>query len=222
MTDKPLNPTEEYYGEVSRLLKWINDRFFEGALELPMITFRTPMKYFGRYIPERWDHDSGVRHAEFKLNPVAFKDAIFEQKCLELLRLMVLLGQNKQSRSNYHDAKFAKAMWLHGVQVRRAGDPEKETGEHVEFTVIPGMKFEKEIARKNAGLAFSWAIREDEPAPTGKDDEGSEESTPRSSSGKRVKYVCTAPACKTSVLGRSGQNLACMAHDQPALLTINS
>lgn len=222
MTDKPLNPTEEYYGEVARLLKWINERFFEGALELPMITFRTPMKYFGRYIPQRWDHDSGARRAEFKLNPVAFKAAPFEQKCLELLRLMVLLDQAKDGRSNYHDAKFAKAMLLHGVQTHRAGDPEKETGEHVEFSVLPGMKFEKELARKNAGLAFSWSIREDDAAPGSAEAGEAGETAPRSASGKRVKYVCSIEGCKTNVLGRSDQNLACMEHDQPALLTVTS
>lgn len=220
MEAKPLNPTEEYYGEVARLLKWINERFFEGALDLPMITFRTPMKFFGRYIPERWDHDSGIRRAEFKLNPVSFKEASFEKKCLELLRLMVLLDQNKTGRSNYHDAKFAKAMWLHGVQTHRVGAPDKETGEHVEFSVIAGMKFEKELARKNGSLAFSWSIREDEPATAVRTDQACKEEAPRSSSGKRVKYVCGAPGCKTSVLGRSGQNLACLEHDQPVVLTV--
>ena len=220
MEGKSLNPTEEYYGEVARLLKWINERFFEGALKLPMITFRTPMKFFGRYIPECWDHNSGALRAEFKLNPVAFKKASFEEKCLELLRLMVLLDQNKQGRSNYHDARFAKAMWLHGVQTRRAGDPEKETGEHVELSVIPGMKFEKELARKNTGMDFTWAIREADPAPAAAQDAGKAETAPRSKSGKRIKYVCPVKDCKTSVLGRSGQNLACMDHDQPAQLTV--
>jgi hypothetical protein len=113
-------------------------------------------------------------------------------------------------------------MWLHGVQTHRVGDPEKETGEHVEFSIMPGMKFEKELARKNAGLDFTWAIREDAPAPAGADDEGAENATPRSSSGKRVKYVCTVDGCKTSVLGRSNQNLACMAHNQPALLIVTT
>ena len=111
-------------------------------------------------------------------------------------------------------------MWLHGVQTRRAGDPEKETGEHVELSVIPGMKFEKELARKNAGMDFSWAIREADPTPAAAQDAGETETAPRSSSGKRVKYVCTAKDCKTSVLGRSGQNLACLDHGEPVSLTI--
>ncbi|MCC7428675.1 MAG: hypothetical protein IT557_17420 [Alphaproteobacteria bacterium] len=222
MNDKPLNPTEEYYGEVARLLRWINERFFEGALDLPMITFRMPMKFFGRYIPARWDHNSGSRRAEFKLNPLAFRDASFEQKCLELLRLMVLLHQNKDGRSNYHDAKFAKAMWLHGVQTHRVGAPDKETGEHVEFSVIPGMKFEKELAKKSAGLEFTWAIHEDEKDPAGPEGTEADPAEPRSSSGKRVKYVCAVEACKTSVLGRSGQSLACMEHGQPAPLTVSA
>lgn len=220
MEGKSLNPTEEYYGEVARLLKWINERFFEGALELPMITFRTPMKFFGRYIPECWDHNSGALRAEFKLNPVAFKKASFEEKCLELLRLMVLLDQNKQGRSNYHDARFAKAMWLHGVQTRRAGDPEKETGEHVELSVIPGMKFEKELARKNAGMDFSWAIREADPAPAAAKDAGEAETAPRSSSGKRIKYVCPVEGCKAVAWGKDSMNIGCLDHGQPVPLTI--
>lgn len=209
MSEKPLNPTPEHYGELTRLFETLNSNFYDGALAAPMFTYR-PMRYEGCLVLGKWGHKSGAKAPEFRLNPVAFKLASYEKKCMELVRLMEHLQRNKDGRSNYHDREFARAMFMHGLQAHRVGAPEKETGERIYLSVIPGGKFEKFLAKKS--LEFSWAIREDDPPVNGASEAEEDGAEPQSSSGKRVKYACSFEGCKASVLGRGGLALRCEGH----------
>src|SRR5262245_8620791 len=85
---KLLNPTKEYYAEISALLEWLNRSFYKGELALPMVTLKKAQKCFGVYVPGNWDHSTGTIRPEFRLNPLLFKEASFETQCMELLRLM--------------------------------------------------------------------------------------------------------------------------------------
>lgn len=212
---RSLNPTKEHYGEVTALVEWLNRSFYGGKLPLPMITFRTAQKCFGAYAPEKWDHRTGTSRAEFRLNPLLFKQAPFEMQCMDLLRLMEHLRQGKPSRTNYHDRDYAAGMKEHGLQTQREDAPEKETGERITLSVIAGGKFEKLVAKKSESFAFSWAIREAD-ASGGADGEGGEKN--ESKSGRKFKYVCPVEGCATAFWGKDGQKGGCFEHDPPVLL----
>ena len=222
MSDKPLNPTRDYYGEAVRIVEWINDRFFDGALPIPMLIVDSNMKHPGRLIEkDSWVSDKAVPVLSFKINPVFFKNATAQERCLELLRLMQLMAQDKDKKArNYHNRDFARAMWLHGLKTHNADNPDKETGDHVAFSVVPGMKFEKEFAKKTTGLELSWWIEEaaaDEPAG---DQMSGPDTPPRSKSGKRIKYACPVEGCKAVAWGKDSLNIGCLDHGQPVPLTI--
>jgi len=218
--DEPrlLNPTKEHYGEVVALLEWLNRSFYRGELALPMVTFRTALKCFGVYVPEKWDHRTGTSRPEFRFNPLLFKQAPFDVQCMELLRLMEHLRQGKVSRTNYHDRDYALGMKEHGVQTHREGAPEKETGERITLSVLPGGKFEKLVAKKQeSGFSFSWAVRDDEP-PKGGEPRDGEAAKPDSKSGRKFKYQCPVEGCPTSFWGKHGQKGGCFEHDPPVML----
>jgi hypothetical protein len=213
--EKLLNPTREHYGEVVALLEWLNRSFYKAELALPMVTFRTALKTFGVYVPRKWDHRSGAMRPEFRLNPVLFKEAAFETKCLELLRLMEHLRQAKASRTNYHDRDYADGMKEHGLQTHRDDAPHKKTGERITLSVIPGGKFEKLVAKKGESFAFSWAVRgEKKPEPDGK--EKGEKADAKS--GRKFKYECPVEGCPTAFWGKDGQQGGCFLHDPPVRL----
>lgn len=212
---KLLNPTREHYGEVVALLEWLNRSFYRGELALPMVTFRTALKCFGAYVPRKWNHSSGPTRPEFRLNPVLFKDAAFETKCMELLRLLEHLRQGKDSRTNYHDRDYANGMKEHGLQTHRDDAPHKETGERITLSVIPGGKFEKLVAKKGESFAFSWAIRGEE-KPAADTEEKAEKS--ESKSGRKFKYECPVAGCETAFWGKDGQKGGCFEHDPPVKL----
>lgn len=214
-----LNPTREHYGEITALLEWLNRSFYRGELALPMVTFRAAQKCFGVYVPKKWDHRTGTSRPEFRLNPVIFKQAPFATQCMELLRLMEHLRQAKRTRANYHDRDYAAGMKEHGLQTLREGAPEKETGERIALSVIPGGKFEKLVAKKQeSGFAFSWAVRENAPPDAGAEDGRSERAKAASKNGRKFKYVCPAQGCPTAFWGKDGQKGGCFEHDPPLAL----
>jgi hypothetical protein len=216
--DRALNPTREYYGEIITIVEFLGRHLYGGALPLPLITFDGKLKGFGHYIPCKVDHRTGTTRPGFALNPARVKQADYRAVCLELVGLMEHLRQAKVSRANYHDRDYAAGIKERGIQVHREGEPEKETGERVTLSVIPGGRFERLMAKKaSEGSAFSWAIREPAPAASG-DTEG--ESAPKedSKSGRKFKYVCPTPGCDTAFWGKDGQKGGCLAHDQPVAL----
>lgn len=213
MSDKALNPTKEYYGEVMSLLEWLNRNFHEGALGLPMVTFRTAIRSFGCYVPKKWDHKTGTSAPEFRLNPIEFRDATLETKCMELLKLLEHLRQGKTARTNYHDRDYASGIRERGLQTHRLGNPDKETGEQVTLSVIAGGKFEKLVSRKvESGFDFSWAIHEEEKLLKDPQNKGEAEEN-ETRSGKRVKYTC--PQCDLNAWAKHEAKVGCFEHEPP-------
>ncbi len=211
-----LNPTKEHYGEIIALLEWLNRSFYKGDLALPMVTFRTAQKCFAIYVPKKWDHRTGTSRPEFRLNPLLFREAGFEVQCMELLRLMEHLRQGKLTRTNYHDQDYAAGMKDHGLQTHRVGAPDKETGERITLSVIPGGKFETLVSKKAESFAFSWAIRGEEKSAADPKEEGEPKEPKR---GVKVEYHCPVEDCDTKGLyGRTGHEIACLKHDQPVAL----
>ncbi len=213
---RPLNPTKEHYGEIVALIEWLGRSFYKGELALPMVTFRTAQKCFAVYVPKKWDHRTGTSRPEFRLNPLLFREAGFDVQCMELLRLMEHLRQSKVARSNYHDRDYAAGMKEHGLQTHREGAPDKETGERITLSVIPGGKFEKLVAKKAESFAFSWAISGEDKGAADTPEKGEPKESKR---GVKVEYHCPVEGCETKGLyGRSGHEIACLKHGKPVPL----
>jgi len=217
--EKALSPTKELYGEINALLEWLNRSFYRGELPLPMVTFRNGQKCFGVYVvPEKWDHVTGARRREFRLSPLMLRQASFETQCMELLQLMEHLRQGKPTRTNYHDRDYAEGMKALGLRTHRQGRPDKETGELITLSVIPGGKFEKLVARKSESFAFSWAIREAVASGGGEDSGDADTAKTESKSGRKFKYQCPVEGCSTAFWGKDGQKGGCFEHDPPVRL----
>lgn len=214
--DKPLKPAPEHYGEVQSLFDWLNRSFYKGTLDAPMFTFVRALRSFGVYVPGAWDHRSGTSRPEFRLSPDAFRDADLQDKAIGLLRLMETLRQGKTSRTNYADRDYAAGMKAHGLKTQSLDNPDKETGERITVSVIPGGKFEKLIGKKqesDTGFAWTAAAPESEQAPE-EDTQGADKPKSKRKAATRIKYVCPYEGCGENLRGRALLRPLCQGHPE--------
>lgn len=210
---KTLKPTPEHYAELQSLFDWLNRSFYKNELAAPMFTLVNAVRGFGVYVPEKWNHVSGTSRPEFRLSPLAFTQADFETKAMELMRLMEKLRQGKTQRTNYHDRDYATGMKAHGLQTHRFGDADRETGERITLSVIPGGRFEKLVGKKQEGAApFSWEAVPDPLPQSAAEKEHEADKEPQSKNGTRLKYVCPFEGCGENVRGRARLRQICQGH----------
>jgi hypothetical protein len=215
---RALNPTREFYGEIIGVVEYLNRQLYRGELPLPLITFDSKLKSFGHYVPRKVDHRTGQTRPGFSLHPILMKQADTRTLHIELAGLMEHLRQAKVARVNYHDRDYAAGLKERGLQVHREGAPDKETGERVTLSVIPGGRFDKLMAKKGSdGFAFSWGIRE-AASLTGAAADRDAAETKESKSGRKFKYVCPVEGCDTAFWGKDGQKGGCLAHETPVAL----
>jgi hypothetical protein len=193
-------PSEQVYGPLDVLFRFMNGRAFDGKLPPCLTTVRAKGTGYGFYAPGRIAEVGGTKIiAEIALNPKYFCTEPIREAAGTFVHEMCHHWQSchgKPGRGRYHNLQFAQKMREVGLEPSDTGKPGgKPTGDHVSHYIIEGGLFAVAFAELEAtGWTIGWGDRSAS-AP------GGEDGAAEGAKPTREKYVCSC--CGAQVLGAS-------------------
>jgi hypothetical protein len=216
-------PTGQLYGDIRASFVFLNGELFDGRLPVPIFTLQRRKNTLGYFARRRFQNAAGDVVDEIALNPAYFKRCSFLEVTSTLVHEMVHAWQfhfGRPSRSGYHNKEWAGEMLRLGLHPSSTGRPGGHmTGQAVSHYIIPGGRFDVTANRLLQTLpSISWFdTKALELLPQGLEDFFVPE---RSSSGRRLKFVCTGD-CGAAAWGKASLQLRCQVCDRdlvPAFL----
>jgi hypothetical protein len=222
-----VKPIIEQSNVLSGAFDFLNEKIFDGALSRPMLIFTRSKKVTGGYFaPEKWSNGDGKMVHELSVNANLMEQGDEIHLFGIIVHEMTHQWQHefgKPGRGGYHNREWADKCLEIGLQPKSAADPECQTGDAINTTLIEGGKAMVSIAHLPDELTIPWyAVSMDDPdempEPGGKGEKSPEAPMPEPKAGKRTKYTC--PACGDNLWGKSGIQAQCLKCNKRFIETV--
>lgn len=212
-------PTKETYDTFQQAYDAFNRSLFKSELPNCLITLQRRKGTYGYFSAERFGREDSYVSDEIALNPSHFRDRPVKEILATLAHEMVHLWQHhfgKAGRGRYHNKQWAEKMKAIGLQPTDDGKKDgKETGDKVQHTIVPDERFDRATNKLLArGFSITW-MENPRVEMVGRSQSGSEDSGPKSKSGKRIKYICTNEQCDQKAWAKHEALLICGHHMAP-------
>ncbi len=196
-------------GQLERMFRAINQDFFDGELDTPIITVTPTARAYAHYTP--WNAWTSKEEHKKEINiSSAYLDRPMEYICASLLHEAVhmytdtILNQSDTSRGGaYHNALFKQAAEAHGLICTKTGNGWSDTSSTLsdklmDWVLLHDEFREIELCRTTPGVAV-----------VGTGLRSVDRGTVYTGTGKNNsrRYVC--PCCRTIIRATRSVNVLC-------------
>lgn len=206
---KEITKSSRLVGMLEKMFKMLNEDFFDGQLEMPIITVTATAKAYAHYTPwSAWSvKDEGKREINISSayldRDISYIAASMLHECVHMYNDTVLNVQDTSREGTYHNRLFKEAAETHGLIVTRTekyGYSKTEPSDELLLWVLEHDELrEIEICRTSPSDSITG---------THANNSSSIPKVGTNPMSHTIKYQC--PCCHNSVRATKVVNIACI------------